>query len=79
MNRQVIVFSCIAAAFVAACATSPLGRRQIILVSGDQMSEMGVTAYRDMQKKTPATKDPKVSAYVNCVAHAITAEPGEDA
>lgn len=59
---------------VAACATSPLGRRQLILVSDSQMSEMGVTSFNEMKQKIPQTKDGKTSAYVNCVARAITNE-----
>ena len=59
-----------------ACATSPLGRRQLMLVSNSQVTEMGIASYKDMQKKVPATKDPRTSAYVNCVARAITAEVG---
>ena len=60
-----------------ACATSPLGRRQLMLVSQSEVTEMGIASYRDMQKKTPATKDPKLSGYVNCVARKVTAEiPG---
>jgi predicted Zn-dependent protease len=57
---------------VVACATSPLGRRQLILVSGEQMVELGVTSFTQMKKDMPAAKDPKVVAYVNCVARNVT-------
>lgn len=59
-----------------ACATSPLGRRQLMLVSQSQVTEMGVASYREMQTKLPATKDARTSNYVNCVARQITAEVG---
>jgi predicted Zn-dependent protease len=59
---------------LAACATSPLGRSQLKLVSDDQMSEMGVAAFRDMQKKVPRSSDARTVRYVQCVANAITAE-----
>lgn len=59
---------------IAACATSPLGRKQIILVTEADMAQMGAAAYRDMQQKVPASKDAKTSAYVQCVAAAITRE-----
>lgn len=55
-----------------ACATSPLGRRTLKLVSDEQMSEMGVASFTDLKKKTPETKDARASAYVTCVAHAVT-------
>lgn len=62
------------AALMAACATSPLGRRQFVLVSDAQVSEAGIASYREMQKKLPQSRDPRQVAYVNCVADAITAE-----
>ena len=59
---------------IAACATSPLGRSQLKLVSDDQMAEMGVAAYRDLQKKVPRSTDQHAIRYVQCVANAITNE-----
>jgi predicted Zn-dependent protease len=56
---------------VAACATSPLGRSQLKLVSDSEMAQMGVAAFADLKKKTPATKDAKLSGYVSCVSNAI--------
>jgi predicted Zn-dependent protease len=57
-----------------ACATSPTGRRQLRLVSDIEMSQMGVTAFQQLKSKTPVTKDARESAFVQCVAHAITAQ-----
>jgi predicted Zn-dependent protease len=68
----------LSAVLVVACATSPLGRRQLKLVSDEQMNQMGVTSFTQLKQKTPETKDAKASAYVTCVARNITAvmEPG---
>lgn len=55
-----------------ACATSPTGRSQMILVSDAQMSEMGTQAFDQMKQETPLTRNASVSNYVNCVAKAIT-------
>jgi len=60
------------AAGLAACATSPLGRDQLILFPDDQVAQMGVTAYQELKNSTPLTKDREVSSYVNCVADALT-------
>ena len=57
---------------VAACATSPLGRSQLKLVSDSEISQMGVNSFTELKQKTPATKDSKEAAYVQCVAGAIT-------
>jgi predicted Zn-dependent protease len=56
---------------VTACATSPLGRSQLKLVSSSQMNEMGAAAFADLKQQTPATQDAKAAGYVNCVADAI--------
>lgn len=53
------------------CATSPTGRRQLTLVPDDQMNQMGVTAFDDMKKKLPISKDAKATAYVRCVAREV--------
>ena len=61
---------------VTACATSPLGRRQLKLVSDEQMTQMGVASFTDLKQKTPETRDAKASAYVGCVARNVTAAMG---
>ena len=71
-----ILFPMLCLALVAACATSPLGRRQLILVSADEMTAMGAASFTDMRKKVPATKDAKASVYVSCVATAVLNEMG---
>jgi predicted Zn-dependent protease len=61
-----------------ACATSPLGHRQLQLFPDEQMAEMGTTAFAQMQEKTPVSDDGDTNAYVNCVAGAITSALGGD-
>ncbi|WP_372694388.1 M48 family metallopeptidase [Immundisolibacter sp.] len=58
---------------VAACATSPLGRSQLQLFSDTEVAQMGLAAYDEIRKKEPVESDPRVNAYVRCVARAITA------
>jgi len=67
----------IAALVLSACATSPTGRPQLTLLPDTQMNAMGGQAFHEMQQKTPKETDPKVNAYVTCVAHAVTAEVDE--
>ncbi len=61
-------------ALLAACATSPLGRRQFLFVSDAEVSQAGIASYRDMQKKLPQSSNSEQVSYVNCVAQAIVAE-----
>jgi predicted Zn-dependent protease len=56
------------------CATSPTGQKQLKLFPDNEMSKMGITAYEEMKQKTPISTDQKMTAYVNCVANAITSE-----
>ena len=61
------------------CATSPLGRNQLILFPDSQMAQMGVAAYQDIKTKTRATTDGRTDAYVQCVSeHIIRALDGGD-
>lgn len=54
------------------CATSPTGRKQLMLVSQDQVDQMGVQAFQQALQQTPASQDSKVNAYVNCVVQPLT-------
>lgn len=60
------------AGLVAACATSPLGRNQLMLVSDAEVTSAGIASYQEMQKKIPRSTDGRQVAYVNCIANAIT-------
>nr|AQQ74513.1 hypothetical protein [uncultured bacterium] len=60
---------------VAACATSPTGRKQLTLMPNDQMDVMGAKAFQQVAAETPASKDSALNGYVSCVAHAITSLP----
>lgn len=74
MKRLLVI--CLTFGLIAACATSPLGRRQLHLVSSSEMDAMGIAAFTDMRKKVPATKDARASGYVNCIAAAVLNEMG---
>jgi len=56
---------------LAACASSPLDRRQVVLYSDAEMAEQGIQAYRDMQSEIPITTDSDEVQYVQCVANYV--------
>jgi predicted Zn-dependent protease len=66
----------IVCACLTACATSPLGRSQLILFPDNQVAQMGVAAYRELKDNTPLTRSRELNSYVECVAgeliHALT-------
>jgi predicted Zn-dependent protease len=55
-----------------ACATSPTGRKQLMLVGQDQVDQMGAQAFQQALQQTPASTDQKVNDYVNCVVRPLT-------
>tara|TARA_A100001037_G_scaffold303422_2_gene337386 strand:+ start:8014 stop:8808 length:795 start_codon:yes stop_codon:yes gene_type:complete len=60
------------------CATSPLGRNQLILFPTAEMDQMGAAAFQEMQEQTSASTDRQNNRYVQCVSHhIIQALPGE--
>ena len=54
-----------------ACAVTPTGRKQLSIIPESQLIVMGVQSFHEMQDKTPAVKDAKLQAYVQCVADTI--------
>jgi predicted Zn-dependent protease len=70
--RHILVVAILAAALVAGCQTSTLGRRQFKMMSDANMSQMGVTAFAEISKQTPPSQDARANAMVTCVAYAIT-------
>jgi len=60
------------AASILACATSPLGRSQLAFFPDQQLAEMGAAAFDQVKAKTRVAGDPRVNAYVKCVAGNIT-------
>jgi len=61
-------------ALLAACATSPTGRSQFILMSDAEMSQMGAQAFQQIRKEETVSHDRRLQNYVECVAHGITGQ-----
>lgn len=62
------------AVFLAACATAPSGRTQLILVSDADMNRMGVTAFDQIKSQGKLATNKSQQAYVSCVANALIAQ-----
>ncbi len=56
------------------CATSPTGRRQLIVLPDEQVSGMGMAAFEDLKTNTPQLKNPAAVDYARCVAGSIIRE-----
>ena len=62
----------VALVVLAACATSPLGRRQLTFMPDGQMNTMGAQAFDEMKSKTPRETNSRINAYVQCISDAVT-------
>jgi len=54
-----------------ACATTPSGERRLMLVSSDEMSQMGITTFQQMKTAQKISADVRKRGYVECVSYAI--------
>jgi predicted Zn-dependent protease len=75
MTRSTLVLHLCALAvalLITACAESPTGRNQLLLVSEEQMAAMGDQAFQQMKQEKPRVDNATTSEYVNCVARTIT-------
>ncbi len=66
-----LVIACCITLLLGACATSPTGRSQLMLVSGSQMSELGLNSFNQMRKQGKFANAPRERAYATCVADAL--------
>jgi len=67
-----LLLTLVMALALASCATSPLGRTQLMLQSAPEMAQMGATAFAELKSTTPMSNDTAQINYVRCVADAIT-------
>lgn len=58
------------------CATSPLGRKQLMLMPDNELKQMGLQAFQQMKRRAPINRDPRTNTYVRCVSDAIIAVIG---
>lgn len=58
---------------LSACATSPLGRSQLSLVSDESIAQDSALAFQQIAQKTPVTQNASQTRFVTCVANTITA------
>ena len=64
------------ALILAACATSPTGRSQLLMMPEDQLDQMGLQAFEQIKQKEIIETDPAINAYVKCVVAELTRDLG---
>ncbi|WP_241972464.1 M48 family metallopeptidase [Aliidiomarina haloalkalitolerans] len=61
----------ITVAVIAACTTSPTGRKQLNLFSGSALNSMGSEAFAQIKQEEKVSTDPALNQYAQCIANAI--------
>ena len=59
---------------VSACSESPTGRRQLTLLPSDQVAAMGERSFKAIKQSQTMETNPRINAYVACVAEAIISQ-----
>lgn len=59
-----------------ACAVSPTGRSQLMLMPEDQLAQMGLQAFEQIKQQERIETDPGINAYVHCVVKELTRDLG---
>lgn len=59
-----------------ACATSPMGRTQLVFMPDNEVDAMGLQAFSDLKQGKKISQDTKENQFVTCVTDAITREVG---
>lgn len=62
------------ALLMSACATTPDGRSQVMVVSDAQVNQMGITAFEQMKANDKTSTVPARSAYAQCIVDALVRE-----
>lgn len=77
--KKIVLPGLVAVAFLAACETSPTGRKQFIMYTDEQVAPEAIQAYQKMKEEKPTVKQAPVNNYVTCVTNALLATlPGDE-
>jgi predicted Zn-dependent protease len=63
---------------ITGCATSPMGRSQLIMVDDDTMASAGQQMFAQMKQKEKVAQDPAASAEVHCIVNNLLAQLPQD-
>lgn len=73
-KTALILLALAIAALAAACASTPTGRSQVMLVGDREMNAMGIQAFDQLKQETRVSSNSRHQRYVRCIADALIAE-----
>jgi predicted Zn-dependent protease len=59
-----------------ACATSPTGRSQLLIIPDTQVDQMGLQSFETLKKEKPISQNGQYNQLASCIAGALTKEVG---
>ncbi len=65
-----------ASCILTACATSPTGRSQLMIMPDAEMDQMGLQGFSQIKQTTPISNNSRYNRFVTCVAKPITQQVG---
>lgn len=68
----IVMTSCL----LVACATSPTGRSQLLVMPDAEVDQMGLQSFATLKQQKPISQNPQYNQMAACVANAITQEVG---
>lgn len=73
MRKRIVLTGCVLA-LLAACATSPTGRRQLLVVSDSDVNQMGLATFQQMKTNDKLSTDARKRDTVNCIVRDLVAQ-----
>jgi predicted Zn-dependent protease len=70
--KKILVLTVLAS--LTACATSPTGRKQMMLVDDAQVAQLGLAAFDQIKAKQPISQNAADQRYVRCIADKLIKE-----
>ncbi len=74
--RHKLFLTFIASCLLTACATSPTGRSQLLMMPDAEVNQMGLQAFTDLKKTKPVNKSSRYNRFVSCIAEPLTRQVG---
>ena len=75
MMKQIIkILLVLSSCLLSACATSPLGRTQLLFQNESGLASSALQEYEQMKKDSPISKNKALTEYVQCVVRPLTNE-----
>lgn len=69
-----MIFLTLLVGMLSGCATSPLGRSQLLMQDEQSLTKTSEKSFAEMKRETPISKDRKLTRYVQCVVSALSQE-----